>query len=89
VLLDNHQQGKDIGELGSLRYFERWRKSEAMQMIATMEGFKQLFAGTNPVKKLIRDIGLVAVDKIKPAKEVFIKHAMGLTDDLPDLAKPK
>ncbi len=86
-LLEKHKQGKDIGELSSLRYFERWRKSEAMQMIATMEGFKQLFAGSNPVKKLIRDIGLVAVDKVKPAKEVFIKHAMGLTDDLPDLAK--
>jgi len=86
-LLEKHQQGKDIGELSSLRYFERWRKSEAMQMIATMEGFKQLFAGSNPVKKLIRDIGLVAVDKVTPAKEVFIKHAMGLTDDLPELAK--
>jgi 2-octaprenylphenol hydroxylase len=89
VLIENHQQGKDIGELSSLRYFERWRKSEAMQMIATMEGFKQLFAGSNPVKKLIRDIGLVAVDKVKPAKDVFIKHAMGLTDDLPELAKRK
>jgi len=85
-LLEKHKQGKDIGELSSLRYFERWRKSEAMQMIATMEGFKQLFAGSNPVKKLIRDIGLVAVDKVKPAKGVFIKHAMGLTDDLPELA---
>jgi len=88
-LIANHKQGKDIGELSSLRYFERWRKSEAMQMIATMEGFKQLFSGSNPVKKLIRDIGLVAVDKIKPAKEVFIKHAMGLTDDLPELSKVK
>ena len=38
---------------------------------------------------LIRDIGLVAVDKVKPAKDVFIKHAMGLTDDLPELAKRK
>jgi 2-octaprenylphenol hydroxylase len=89
VLIENHQQGKDIGELSNLRYFERWRKSEAIQMIATMEGFKQLFAGSNPVKKLIRDIGLVAVDKVKPAKDVFIKHAMGLTDDLPELAKRK
>ncbi|MDP2562887.1 FAD-dependent monooxygenase [Psychrobium sp. 1_MG-2023] len=88
TILDNHQQGKDIGELANLRSFERWRKSEAMQMIAAMESFKQLFAGANPVKKLVRDLGLVAVDKVPPVKEMFIRHAMGLTDDLPELSKP-
>ena len=88
TILANHEQGKDIGELANLRSFERWRKSEAMQMIAAMEGFKQLFAGTNPIKKLVRDLGLLAVNNVKPVKEVFIRHAMGLTDDLPDLAKP-
>ncbi len=88
TILDNHHQGKDIGELVNLRSYERWRKSEAMQMIAAMEGFKQLFSGDNPLKKLVRDVGLVAVDKVKPVKEVFVRHAMGLTDDLPDLAKP-
>jgi len=87
-ILANQAKGKDIGELENLRSFERWRKSEAMQMIAAMEGFKQLFSGDNPLKKLVRDIGLVAVNNVKPVKEVFIRHAMGLTDDLPDLAKP-
>jgi len=87
-ILGNHAKGKDIGELANLRSFERWRKSEAMQMIAAMEGFKQLFSGAHPLKKLVRDIGLVAVNNVKPVKEVFIRHAMGLTDDLPDLAKP-
>jgi len=88
TILGNHAKGKDIGELANLRSFERWRKSEAMQMIAAMEGFKQLFSGDNPVKKLVRDIGLVAVNKVTPVKEVFVRHAMGMTDDLPDLAKP-
>lgn len=86
-LLANHAAGKDIGAYKNLRHFERWRKSDAMQMIAGMEGFKQLFSGDNPLKKLVRDIGLVAVDKFTPAKEVFIKHAMGLTGDLPELSK--
>lgn len=86
-LLANHQQGKDIGAYENLRHFERWRKSDAMQMIAAMEGFKQLFAGSHPFKKFIRDVGLVAVDKLTPAKEVFIKHAMGLTGDLPELSQ--
>jgi len=87
-ILANHAKGKDIGELANLRSFERWRKSEAMQMIAAMEGLKQLFSGDNPLKKLVRDVGLVAVNKTKPVKDIFVRHAMGLTDDLPDLAKP-
>lgn len=87
-IIENHAKAKDIGELANLRHYERWRKAEATQMIAAMEGFKRLFAGSNPAKKLIRDIGLVAVDNITPIKEVFIRHAMGLTDNLPDLAKP-
>ena len=88
TVLANHQQGKDLGELANLRSYERWRKADAMQMIATMEGLKRLFAGNNPVKKLARDIGLVAVDNIGPIKQVFIRHAMGLTDNLPQLSQP-
>ncbi|NRA82252.1 MAG: FAD-dependent monooxygenase [Gammaproteobacteria bacterium] len=88
TILDNQSKGKDIGELANLRHYERWRKADATQMIAGMEGFKRLFAGSNPVKKLVRDIGLVAVDKIGPVKELLVRHAMGLTDNLPELAQP-
>jgi 2-octaprenylphenol hydroxylase len=34
--------------------YERWRKSEAARMLAAMEGLKRLFAGSNPLKKLVR-----------------------------------
>ncbi|NRA55054.1 MAG: FAD-dependent monooxygenase [Gammaproteobacteria bacterium] len=87
-VLANHNAGKDIGELANLRRYERWRKADATQMIATMEGLKRLFSGSNPVKKLVRDLALVAVDHIDPIKDIFIRHAMGLTDNLPELAKP-
>ncbi|MFT6132591.1 MAG: 2-octaprenylphenol hydroxylase, partial [Shewanella sp.] len=71
-----HEQGKDLGEYSHLRALERWRKAEAMEMIATMEGFKRLFAGSNPLKKAIRDIGLTLVDNVAGLKTVFIKQAM-------------
>ena len=59
-----------------------------MKMIATMEGFKQLFSGNNPIKKLIRDIGVSITDKATPIKQQIIKQAVGLDGQLPDLAKP-
>lgn len=80
-------EGKDIGEKANLRTFERWRKAEAAQMIAAMQGFRDLFAGENPAKKLIRGIGLMAAATLPGIKTQFIKRALGLTGDLPELAK--
>jgi len=78
---------KDIGLYQNLRYFERWRKTEAAQMIASMELLKQLFAGDNPLQKALRDVALVVTDQVSPLKKSFIKQAMGLSGELPQLAK--
>ncbi|MDO6568626.1 FAD-dependent monooxygenase [Alteromonas sp. 1_MG-2023] len=69
---------KDIGQLRYLRPYERARKTEAMKMIAAMDGFKFLFDGNDPLKKLIRGIGLAATDKLSAVKQAFVSHAMGL-----------
>ncbi|WP_339721358.1 FAD-dependent oxidoreductase [uncultured Paraglaciecola sp.] len=80
-------QNKDFGLAKNLRPFERWRKTEAVKMVAAMEGFKRLFAGDQPVKKLIRDTGLSLVNHSSFAKQQIIQHAMGLKGELPELAK--
>jgi len=87
TLRELHEQGQDLGEYAHLRALERWRKAEAMEMIATMEGFKRLFAGSNPFKKAIRDIGLTLVDNVAGLKTVFIKQAMGNKMTLPTLCR--
>lgn len=79
---------KDIGLATNLRSFERWRKTEAIKMIATMEGFKRLFSGSNPLKKIFRDTGMMLVDKAGPVKQGLIRQAAGLDGTLPELAKP-
>jgi 2-octaprenylphenol hydroxylase len=83
----NIAEEKDIGLYKNLRYFERWRKTEAAQMIASMELLKQLFAGDNPMQKALRDVALVFTDQVSPLKTSFIKQAMGLSGELPLLAK--
>lgn len=70
--------GKDIGLHKHLRSYERSRKTEAVKMIAAMDGFKFLFDGDDPFKKLVRGIGLSATDKITAVKSAFVSHAMGL-----------
>lgn len=68
---------KDGLNQASLRRYERQRKAEAIEMMAAMEGFKQLFAGNNPVKKLVRGLGLNLVDKLPLLKQQLIRLAMG------------
>jgi len=81
------QQGEDIGSKRNLRGYERWRKAEAAKMIAAMQGFKDLFSGGNPAKKLVRGIGMTLVSQLPGAKDEIMKRALGLKGDLPSLAK--
>ncbi|WIG68994.1 FAD-dependent 2-octaprenylphenol hydroxylase [Photobacterium damselae] len=78
---------KDIGSKTNLRHFERWRKAEAAKMIAAMQGFRDLFAGSHPAKKLLRDIGMLVADKAPGLKDELMRKALGLSGELPDLAK--
>ncbi|TXP79271.1 FAD-dependent 2-octaprenylphenol hydroxylase [Escherichia coli] len=78
-----HRQGKDIGQYIYLRRYDRSRKHSAALMLAGMQGFRDLFSGTNPVKKLLRDIGLKLADTLPGVKPQLIRQAMGL-NDLPE-----
>lgn len=59
-----------------LRQYEMARKADAQAHIAMMQGLKELFEGSNPVKKLIRGIGLNVVDAAKPIKHLFAEKAL-------------
>ncbi|WP_297201854.1 FAD-dependent 2-octaprenylphenol hydroxylase [uncultured Pluralibacter sp.] len=78
-----HAQGKDFGQHLYLRRYERSRKHSAALMLAGMQGFRELFAGSNPAKKLLRDIGLKLADTLPGVKPQLIRQAMGLSR-LPD-----
>lgn len=84
-----HQEGKDIGLKMNLRPFERWRKTEAAQMIASMQGFKELFSGSNPIKKLVRGIGMSLTNEVSPVKDECLKRALGVSGRLPKIAQNK
>lgn len=70
------QQGEFANER-LLRDYERTRKLDAQKHIAMMQGLKELFAGTNPIKKLVRGVGLTMVDNLGSIKQLFAKQAIG------------
>ena len=72
------ERGNDLGSLLTLNKYQRQRKPENLAMMATMEGFKRLFAADNLAVRLLRNIGLILVDKFKPVKYEIIMQVMGL-----------
>ena len=71
------QQHKEFASSRTLRDYERTRKLDAQKHIAMMQGLKELFEGANPLKKLVRGVGLSLVDNLGPIKHLFAKQAIG------------
>jgi len=70
----------------AINQYNRWRKSEASEMIIAMESIKQLFTPQQGVAKLIRGFGMSLLNNVKPAKTAMINQALGYKGELPDLA---
>ena len=50
-------------------------------------GFERLFQADALPVRLLRNAGLKMVDHSAEAKALFVRQALGLTGDLPELAK--
>ena len=87
VLADAKRTGRDIGSLAVLRRYERWRRFDAFTLIAATDGLNRLFSNDVAPVRLLRDIGLAAVNRAPGLKRFFMRHAMGLVGDLPRLTR--
>jgi 2-octaprenylphenol hydroxylase len=87
VLLEAYGKKLDIGELGVLRRYERWRKADNVAVMAAMDGFKRLFSNDIGPLRVLRNIGLALADNAVPAKNLMMRRALGLSGDLPRLAR--
>lgn len=85
ILMRNFDQ--DIGRRSLLRKYERWRKGDNLSVIAAMDSFKYLFGSTLEPAQWIRNTGLDLTNSLPFAKNLIMKKAMGLTGDLPKLAR--
>lgn len=88
VLLDALAAGRDPGSVKVLRRYERWRKGENLLMLGILDGFKRLFGTDLTAVRWMRNIGLTLTDAAIPVKNLIARRAMGLTGDLPRLARP-
>jgi len=87
LLLEAVGRGEDVGALGVLRAYERWRKSEVVLMATAIEAFDRLLAhGTGPVAR-VAQAGLSLVNRSQELRRFFIRRALGVTGELPQAAR--
>ncbi len=87
VVIKAKSQGKNIASLTTLRKYERWRRADNSLMMYSMSGFKNLFSNDQAELSLIRNAGLNLINNMGPVKNKFMRHALGLEGDLPEMAK--
>lgn len=76
-----------IGDLGALRRYERWRKSENALALGLIDGLNRLFSNDNPALGLLRRSGFSLVNRSRLAKRALIERALGIGGHVPDIVR--
>ncbi|MDR6228472.1 2-octaprenylphenol hydroxylase [Pseudomonas sp. SORGH_AS199] len=80
-------RGESIAEQRVLERYERRRMPHNLAMMAAMEGFQRLFQDGRLPLRWLRNAALKQVDRHFEAKALFVRRALGLSGDVPELAK--
>ncbi|WP_178129714.1 MULTISPECIES: 2-octaprenyl-3-methyl-6-methoxy-1,4-benzoquinol hydroxylase [unclassified Pseudomonas] len=86
-LLHACERGERLADVRVLSRFERRRMPHNLGLMAAMEGFERLFQADSLALRWLRNTGLKSVEQMPEAKALFVRRALGLTGDLPELAR--
>src|SRR5690606_1592564 len=87
LVVDARRLGLDPGGSSVLERYERWRRFDSLALISITDGLNRLFANDLLPLRLARELGLGAVERIRPIRRLLIREAMGLLGDLPRLMR--
>ena len=87
VLVEAKRLGLDLGSAGVLERYQRWRRFDAVVLLAATDVLNRLFSNDIAPVRLARDIGLAAVNRLGPARRFFMRHSMGVLGELPRMIR--
>lgn len=87
TLHDAAALGLDIGSEAVLERYTVWRRFDTVATAAAMDGMNRLFANDNAPLRLLRDAGLLAVNRLAGLKSTFVTEAAGTSGQLPKLLR--
>jgi 2-octaprenyl-6-methoxyphenol hydroxylase len=83
VLVDGARLGLDLGEAQLLARYQRWRSADVMAVTFACDSLVRLFGVPGRTALAIRRLGLGAVQRAKPLKDIFMSEARGESGQLP------
>jgi 2-octaprenylphenol hydroxylase len=77
-ILRAQQRQLPVGDMTVLERYQRRRQGDNLAMMASMEGFKRLFAQPALPVRWLRNAGMRIMNKATPIKHKVMRQAMGL-----------
>ncbi len=87
VLSEARAHRHDLGSAAVLSRYERWRRFDNTLVLAVTDVLNRLFSNDIAPLRVVRDLGLAAVQQLPPLKRLFMRHAMGTVGELPQLMR--
>jgi 2-octaprenyl-6-methoxyphenol hydroxylase len=87
LIIDARRLGLDIGDEELLRRYQQWRRVDAILLATVTDSLNRLFSNSIEPLRIIRDLGLAAVNRFPLLKRFLMRDAMGVTGDLPRLVQ--
>lgn len=78
LVIEAMEAGEDPGSPALLSRYQRLRRPDNVLMLAMTDGLDRLFSTDRRAIRLVRDLGIAAVDRATPLKRLFMRQAMGL-----------
>lgn len=88
TLADVRDLGLDIGSLSTLEAYQRWRRFDSAALAFGGDALVRLFSNDAPPIRFARDIGMGAVNAVKPLRRLLMKQAGADLGRLPALMAP-
>lgn len=79
------RRGEDIGTVDILNRYQNWRRLDIAMFATATDGFNWIYSNTNPILRLIRGTGMMAIGRLPFIKQAIIREAAGLNGELPQI----
>jgi 2-octaprenyl-6-methoxyphenol hydroxylase len=89
VIVAARRLGEDWSSELVLERYARWRRVDAVGLALATDLFTRLFSNDHPALRLARDAGLALVNRLAPARRLFVREAAGLLGETPRLLRGK
>lgn len=87
LVVEAQHADKDPGAPELLRAFADWRRGDQQAVALATDSLVRIFRSPLPPVRLLRNLGMLALDGLPPAKRLLARAAMGRLGRLPALAR--